>query len=396
MNRVILTILSLSLFFELSSCAASETTVAESVVAAELVSQPTVTSSPPTPTVLPTAELPSISVYELIDGEPVAVIDDSGLPAPVISTSSDDGGENGSSVAQLPTAIPTVPPPMPTETPTPEPTSPPATVTPGPTFTLPALGNTSASDHYWMIRPIPEGGVVWTDKSYTYGGTKGGTLRTHHGVEFFVTYDTPVIATADGIVVTAGWDSGENVVGPAPDFYGNVVVIEHDFSWQGEKIYTLYAHLNSVNVSKGQRVKAGEVVGLSGATGIADGAHLHFEVRQGSNDYASTRNPLLWLWPFPEDGTLAGRVTFENGGLAYEAPVSFRRIDGGDPLVKTTTSYADDGVNGDSLWQENYAADDVDAGYYEVYVKVGNTKYKEEVWVYPRRTTFVDIVIGNR
>ena len=118
-------------------------------------------------------------------------------------------------------------------------------------------------------------------------------------------------------------------------------------------------------------------------------------MRQGANDYGSTRNPLLWLWPFPEDGTLAGKVTFKNGALAQGAPVNFRRIDGGDQRVYLATSYADDAVHGDTVWGENYAADDVAAGYYEVYVKVGKKKYSEEVWVYPRRTTFVDIVIGD-
>ncbi|MFK7801583.1 MAG: peptidoglycan DD-metalloendopeptidase family protein [Anaerolineae bacterium] len=388
MKRTILTTLLLSCFATLSGCGVSETPLAESVIASEVQIAAVVE-----PTVQPTAELPSISVYELIDGEDVAVIDGSGLPAPVMSSSSSAPADN--SAGGLPTAIPTVPLPTATSTPTLVPTAPAATVTPAPTFTLPALGETSAEDHYWMIRPIPEGGIVWTDKSYSYGSTKGGALRTHHGVEFFVTYDTPVLATADGVVVTAGWDSGENVVGPEPDFYGNVVVIEHDFSWRGEKIYTLYGHLNKVQVNKGQRVKTGDLVGLSGASGVADGAHLHFEVRQGANNYASTRNPILWLWPFPEDGTIAGKVTFKNGALANAAPVNFRRIDGGDQRVYLATSYADDGVNGDTVWGENFAADDVAAGFYEVYVKVGSKKYAEEVWVYPRSTTFVDIVIGD-
>ncbi|MEM9775537.1 MAG: M23 family metallopeptidase [Chloroflexota bacterium] len=343
------------------------------------------------PTVIPTAELPSISVYELIDGEPVEVLDNSGLPAPVITTNTSGANQDPS----LPTPIPTDIPPTPTATHTPMATVPADTPTPAPTFTVPALPQTSAEDHYWLLRPVEEGGIVWTNKTYSYGSTRNGTLRTHHGVEFDVGYDTPIIAAADGIVVTAGLDVDADIVGPEPDFYGNVVVIEHDFSWQGEKIFTLYGHLNQVSVTKGQRVSMGDVLGLSGATGVADGPHLHFEVRQGSNDYANTRNPLLWLWPFPEDGTLAGKVTFENGALALEAPVSFRRIDGADATVKTVTSYAEGAVNGDTVFQENFAADDVDAGYYEIWVKVGNQRYKQEVWVYPRTTTFVDIVIPN-
>ncbi len=382
MKRYILAPVSLIILIFFSGCASTPASSAEDVAAAP----------PPTATVIPTAELPSISVYELIEGEPVEVLDNSGLPAPVISKNEGDAPEGAPS---LPTAVPTVPPPTPTDTPVPPSPTPAETPTPVPTFTKPALPNTSDEAHYWMIRPIPEGGIVWTDKSYSYGSTKGNTLRTHHGVEFFVTYDTPVLAVADGTVIVAGWDSGENVVGPEPDFYGNVVVIEHDFLWRDEKIYTLYAHLNKINVTKGQRVSTGDQVAISGATGIADGAHLHFEVRQGANTYADTRSPLLWLWPFPEDGTLAGKVTFENGELAYGAPVSYRRLDGGDRRVYSATSYADEAVNGDTVWQENYAADDVDAGFYEVYVKIGNKKYGDEVWVYPRRTTFIDIVIPN-
>jgi hypothetical protein len=44
---------------------------------------------------------------------------------------------------------------------------------------------------------------------------------------------------------------------------------------------------------------------------------------------------------------------------------------------------------------ENFALDDVDAGYYEIIVDTGGKKYKTEVWVYPRRTSFVEIVLGE-
>lgn len=75
---------------------------------------------------------------------------------------------------------------VPTATPIPSPTSPPATATPQPTFTPPSLPGTSPNEHYWLYRPIADGGAVWTDKTYPYGSTRGGTLRPHHGVEFNV------------------------------------------------------------------------------------------------------------------------------------------------------------------------------------------------------------------
>jgi murein DD-endopeptidase MepM/ murein hydrolase activator NlpD len=81
--------------------------------------------------------------------------------------------------------------------------------------------------------PCPRGGVVWTDKVYPYGGTRGGTLRPHHGVEFMVPNGTPMLAAASGTVVVAGNDSVE-VYGPQTGFYGNLVVIELDSRYQGQ------------------------------------------------------------------------------------------------------------------------------------------------------------------
>lgn len=269
--------------------------------------------------------------------------------------------------------------------------TPPATATPQPTFTPPALPNTSPNEHYWFRRPVAEGGVVWTDKHYPYGSTRGGQLRTHHGVEFNVPYNTEILSVASGVVRVAGNDA-EVAYGPHTDFYGNLVVIEHDFQYNGQPVFTLYGHLNEVLVSSGQQVDAQELIGLSGATGVADGPHMHLEVRLGANDYGRTVNPLLWLYPFPDRGTIAGRVLWPDGSPVESAPVSLNRIDGDAPYYATTT-YADDTANGDTGWNENFAIDDVYAGYYEVTVNVGSKKYKAETWVHPYQTSFVEIVL---
>lgn len=266
------------------------------------------------------------------------------------------------------------------------------TETPLPTFTPPALPFTTAEDHYWLRRPVPEGGVVWTDKVYPYGGTRGGQLRPHHGVEFMVPGGTPLLVAASGTVIVAGDDSTD-VYGPHPDFYGKLIVIELHSRYQGQPVYILYGHLSDVLVREEQPVAAGEVIGLSGGTGVADGPHLHFEVRLGQNDYYHTRNPLLWIYPFPDYGTVAGRVTWPDGSPAYEVPVSLRRLDAPSRYLATTT-YADDNVNPTELWDENFALDDVPAGYYEVTVRLGeNRRITEEVWVFAYRTSFVEIVL---
>ena len=266
-----------------------------------------------------------------------------------------------------------------------------ATPTPPPTFTPPALPNTSPHEHYWLRRPVAEGGVVWTDKYYPYGGTRGGQLRPHHGVEFNVPYNTEILAAASGTVRVAGSDA-DIVYGPHTNFYGNLVVVEHDSSFEGQPAFTLYGHLNEVRVAADQHVEVGEVLGLSGATGVADGPHMHFEVRVGVNSYEATYNPLLWLYPFPSRGTVAGRVIWPDGSKVEGAPVTLTRVDGPSPYY-ATTSYSGNSVNADFGWRENFAIDDVVAGYYEVVVKMGSKKYKAETWVYPYQTSFVEIVL---
>ncbi len=283
-------------------------------------------------------------------------------------------------------AVPTV-----TETAVPPTPIPEATSTPQPTFTPPALPLTSLEEHYWFRRPIPEGGTVWTDKVYPYGGTKGDTLPTHHGVEFYVPEGTQILSVASGTVRVAG-DDMSYVYGPQADFYGNLIVIEHDSLLNGEKVFSLYGHLSEIFVAEGQHVDSQQVIAFSGATGVADGPHLHLEVRLGENSYNATRNPLIWLYPFPDRGTVVGRITWPDGTAVNAAPVRLNRVDA-TSRYQATTTYADSSVNPDPAWNENFAIDDVDAGFYEVIVNIGDKKYKAEVWVYPYRTSYVEIAI---
>jgi murein DD-endopeptidase MepM/ murein hydrolase activator NlpD len=248
-------------------------------------------------------------------------------------------------------------------------------------------------EHYWLRRPVAEGGVVWTNKHYPYGSTRGGELRPHHGVEFDVPHNTEILAAASGTIVTAGNDA-TIAYGPETNFYGNLVIIQHDTLYKNQPVFTLYGHLRQPLVTVGQHVEAEEVIALSGATGVADGPHMHFEVRVGQNSYESTHNPLLWLWPFPDRGTVVGRIIRANGSLVNEAPVRLERIDAPSRYA-TTTTYAQETLNADDVWNENFAFDDVEAGYYAVTVTVGDEKYSQEVWVYPRRTSFIEIMIGD-
>ena len=271
------------------------------------------------------------------------------------------------------------------------------TPAPVPTFTPPAVsGITLAMDeHYWLQRPIPAGYANWTDRIYPYGSTRGGSFRTHHGVEFINPVGVPVVAAAAGVVVTGGADN-QVLFGPQADFYGNLVVIRHDQLYGDQFLYTLYGHLSQVLVSEGQAVAAGETIGLVGGTGVANGgAHLHFEVRVGANSYEATRNPELWLQPFPGWGTIAGRVVWPDGSPVYEAPLSIQRAD--DPSLwarRTVYTYADESVTPDDVLGENFSSPDVEPGPYVIILNTGSSTQRELVWVLPGRTSFVTIQVA--
>jgi murein DD-endopeptidase MepM/ murein hydrolase activator NlpD len=90
------------------------------------------------------------------------------------------------------------------------------------------------------------------------------TMRAHQGVDYGAPVGTPVRSVGDGVVNFAGWQNG----------YGNVVEVQH-----ADERSTLYAHLSSIDVHKGERISQGDRLGAVGATGWATGPHLHFEFR---------------------------------------------------------------------------------------------------------------------
>lgn len=96
------------------------------------------------------------------------------------------------------------------------------------------------------------------------GGPNGGAIR----------------ASNNGKVIYAGWYGG----------YGQVVILDHGIV-RGQPITTLYAHLSSISVTKGQTVTRGQQIGREGSTGYSTGPHCHFEVRVNGQP----RNPLNYI-----------------------------------------------------------------------------------------------------
>jgi murein DD-endopeptidase MepM/ murein hydrolase activator NlpD len=140
--------------------------------------------------------------------------------------------------------------------------------------------------------------------------------RPHLGTDFGTGYGAPVKTTADGTVSFAGWDGG----------YGNLIKIDH-----GNGYETRYAHLSrfAPSLRRGTRVKQGQVIGYTGATGLATAPHLHYEIRHHGRaadartirlpaappvpasqmdafrELASEREVLLASVPVPESARLA-------------------------------------------------------------------------------------------
>jgi murein DD-endopeptidase MepM/ murein hydrolase activator NlpD len=123
----------------------------------------------------------------------------------------------------------------------------------------------------WPVSGTLEGG---------FGGRRnpfgGGGYEFHSGQDIEATPGAPVVSGASGRVSFIGWQNG----------YGQLVVVDH-----GGGLTTRYGHLSHIDVSLGQSVARGELVGRVGSTGRSTGPHLHYEVRINDEPV----NPLQYM-----------------------------------------------------------------------------------------------------
>jgi murein DD-endopeptidase MepM/ murein hydrolase activator NlpD len=98
-----------------------------------------------------------------------------------------------------------------------------------------------------------------------------GYSRSHPGIDLVAESGTPVMATASGVVVFAGWDT----------VYGNAVQIQHDDGFR-----TLYGHLLRIARLVGDSVNQGDLIGLVGSTGRSTAPHLHYEITKAGKQVA--------------------------------------------------------------------------------------------------------------
>lgn len=149
-----------------------------------------------------------------------------------------------------------------------------------------------------VVCPLPTG--TWV-RSSGFGMRRHpvtGVHKLHTGADYAAPAGTPILAAADGRVVSAGSASG----------YGNLILIEH--SVNGSRVATGYAHMSGsgIHVRTGDRIAAGQHIADVGTSGYTTGLHLHFEVRPGGASQPPV-DPEPWLTDggaTPLDSGLAG------------------------------------------------------------------------------------------
>jgi murein DD-endopeptidase MepM/ murein hydrolase activator NlpD len=195
-------------------------------------------------------------------------------------------------------------------------------------------------------------------------------------------------------------DDLETPYGPRKDYYGNLVILEHNPPGLSEPLFTLYSQLSEVLVEEGQSVAGGEEIGLVGMTGSVPGSTLHFEVRLGENSYQAARNPELWMRLLQDGkdqplGALAGRVLFGEGNYEPVENIVIEQLAGpGLPAIDQfyLETYGKKELRGQGPWNESFAISDLPPGEYQITFMLNGVQ-QMEVEVEPGMLTLVTFSI---
>lgn len=251
--------------------------------------------------------------------------------------------------------------------------------------------------HFWLVKPLPDDQPLALNLTYPYGSDGNGRYLLHNGLDSLADKGVAVLAAGAGTVAYAGSDA-EVLYGWRCDWYGNLVVIEHDRLWQGQPVYSLYGHVLDISVQTGQRVAAGDKVAQVGFGGVATHPHLHFEVRVGRNEFGATRNPLLWLAPDAARGVIVGRLVDEEERPWQGTRITLIDGSGAEVAFSYTWTYLDDPqhlIQPDEGYAENFVFGDLAAGKYEIFVEIGGNEYRHAVEVRDGELSFVEIVTAS-
>jgi murein DD-endopeptidase MepM/ murein hydrolase activator NlpD len=237
----------------------------------------------------------------------------------------------------------------------------------------------SLHDHFYFSSPIAANEINIPVQDYRYGGVFFEDV-VHTGVDIPAPKGTPILAAGPGTVIWAGYGVYQGGYDPT-DPYGLAVSIQHDFGYQNQALFTIYGHMDEINVVEGQHVETGDLLGLVGETGRVTGPHLHFEVRIGENSFFTTRNPELWLIPPTGWGIIAGRMMDTADRLIYDQQIIIT-----DPVHEQNWfawSYGKTVANSDPYYQENLLIGDLPAGLYFLRTAFGGVNFSVPIEVHP-------------
>ncbi|MBI3162887.1 MAG: M23 family metallopeptidase [Chloroflexi bacterium] len=247
----------------------------------------------------------------------------------------------------------------------------------------------SAYDHFYFTRPVAADQVNWPIADYRYGGIFFAQNIIHTGIDIDAERKAPITAAGPGTVVWAGWGLFTETPTNDNDPYGLAVAIRHDFGYNGQQLYTVYAHMHEVIAVVGQHVETGEIIGLVGATGAVTGSHVHFEVRLGDNSFHDTLNPELWIAPPQGWGVLVGRVMDEKKDtMRHKEVYVISEATQRSYLVRT---YGSGGAaNAAPYYNENLVLGDLPAGIYKLIISYDDEKKPAQTWVeiFPGQVTY--------
>lgn len=242
----------------------------------------------------------------------------------------------------------------------------------------------SPYDHFYFARPIAANEVNWPLAIYRYGGVFFGNT-VHTGVDIDAPYGTPILAAGPGTVVWADWGLFKESPGDHSDPYGQAVAIRMDFGYEGQQLYSIYAHMSKIIAVVGQHVNTGDVIGQVGATGATTGPHVHFEVRLGYNSFYRTFNPELWMAPPEGWGVLVASISDDNLMTLQQLEVYVTNTTTNNTLMVRT--YGPGPVNHDPYYDENMVLGDLPAGLYKVVFNFDGLK-QDWMYIYPGQVTY--------
>lgn len=246
----------------------------------------------------------------------------------------------------------------------------------------------NAHDHFYLIKPIANGTNTTLLPDFRYGYFYPEEDAVHTGVDIPSPLHTPVLAAGDGQVIFTGYGL-LNGGGDPDDPYGLAVLIKHDFNFEGKTLYTVYAHLDRIDVEKDQIVKSSDPVGIIGMTGNTSGPHVHFEVRVEDEVFGRVQNPELWIAPPVGSGVLTGRLKNDFGYLIGTKDLSLRSLKTG--VTYQIQSYADvKQIYSDDHFMENFVIGDLPEGEYEISMLYKYKWYRINVMIIPGTVTFIN------